>query len=133
MDNNGTMHVAWADGTNYSNSGDDWDIFYNKKPFGSNWTTTEVVSTESVNQSSRPSLAVDNSGTIHISWEENTELGDYGSNYDILYKKKPFDGSWSKTEVVSTESTSNSLNPYLVVEDNGTVPVSYTHLTLPTN
>ena len=31
IDTIGTLHVAWDDRTNYSNAGDDWDIFYKKK------------------------------------------------------------------------------------------------------
>jgi len=31
VDDEGTVHVAWKDHTDFLDSGDDWDIFYKKK------------------------------------------------------------------------------------------------------
>ena len=125
VDSGGTVHVAWEDYTNYSGSGWDWDIFYKRKPVGGSWSVTEVVSTESTSSSWYPSLAVDSSGTAHVAWADYTNYGGSGSDQDIFYKRKPVGGSWSVTEVVSTESTSTSRYPSLFVDSGGTVHVAW--------
>jgi hypothetical protein len=130
VDGDGTVHVAWDDGTSYGGSGSDYDIFYKYKSSGGSWSTTEVVSTESTDVSERPSLKVDCNGTVHVAWEDLTDYGGSGSSdMDIFYKYKPSSGSWSTTEVVSTESTDTSWWPSLMVGGDGTVHVSWMDLT----
>jgi hypothetical protein len=125
VDSGGTVHVAWDDGTEYGGSGSDYDIFYKCKPAGGSWSTTEVVSTESTDNSGRPSLRVGDDGTVHIAWEDLTDYSGSGSDDDIFYKCKPAGGSWSTTEVVSTESTGFSWSPSLWVDGEGTVHVAW--------
>ncbi|RLI63593.1 MAG: hypothetical protein DRO67_05505, partial [Candidatus Asgardarchaeum californiense] len=117
----GVVHIAWCDGTDYSGSGPDPDIFYKKKlPLGY-WTNTEVISTESSNESHRPSLAVDNDQTVHVAWYDRTDYGGAGPDVDIFYKMKKNHGNWTDTEIVSTETTSDAWYPSLAVDDGGTV------------
>ncbi len=125
VDSAGKIHVAWQDVTNYSGSSSDTDIFYKYKPAGGGWSATEVVSTESTRSSSQPSLIVDSSSTIHVIWQDETPYVESESDYDIFYKYKPAGESWSSTEVVSTESTSNSKYPSSTVESNGTIHVAW--------
>jgi hypothetical protein len=54
---------------------------------------------------------------------DDTNYGGSGSEYDIFYKSKPSGGSWSTTEVVSTESTMKSYRPSLAVASDGTLHV----------
>jgi|GEM_PF-4332004 len=125
VDASGTLHLAWYDGTDYGGCGSDWDIFYKQKPSGGSWTTTEVVSTESTEYSAYPSLSVDAAGSVHITWFDETNYGGSGSDQDIFYKQKPSGGSWTTTEVVSTESTGLSWNPSLSVDSAGTIHVAW--------
>jgi murein DD-endopeptidase MepM/ murein hydrolase activator NlpD len=125
VDNNGTVHVAWHDYTDYAGSGSGWDIFYKSKPAGGSWTTTEVVSTESTYLSWCASLFVDNDGMVHVAWEDETNYDGCGWDNDIFYKSKPSGGSWSTTEVVSTESTWDSWHPALFVDNDGMVHVTW--------
>ena len=125
VDVDGMVHVAWDDGTNYGGSGIDSDIFYKYKPNGGSWSITEVVSTESTDHSGRPSLMVDVNGTIHVAWEDLADYAGSGSDRDVFYKNKPYGGSWSTTEVVSTESTSFSWSPSLFVDVDGMVHVAW--------
>jgi hypothetical protein len=127
--NDCTVHVAWEDWTNYGGSGSDVDIFYKYKPSGGSWSTTEVVSTESTGFSEQASLMVDNEDTVHVAWDDGTNYGGSGSDYDIFYKYKPAGGAWSITEVVSTESTDVSDRPSLKVGVDGTVHVAWEDLT----
>jgi hypothetical protein len=125
----GTVHVAWEDHADYAGSGADGDIFYKQKPGGGSWSTTEVVSGDSTGDSSNPSLAVDPDGTVHVAWEDQTDYAGAGGDWDIFYKKKLFGGSWSLTEVVSTESVVASMESSLAVGPYGAVHVAWQDLT----
>ena len=118
VDQHGTVHIAWRDKTNYNDAGDDWDIFYKKKPIDGNWTRTEVVSTESNESSNCLSMSVDQHETVHVTWKDQTNYSDAGDDWDIFYKKKPIDGNWTRTEVVSTESNGSCGCPSLAVDNN---------------
>jgi hypothetical protein len=102
---------------------------YNIDSFDSsawNWTITEVVSTESTSTSYSPSLAVDSLGNVHIAWFDFTDYSGAGTDWDIFYKRWEISTSlWTMTEVVSTESTSNSYNPSLAVDILGNVHIAW--------
>ena len=126
VDSEGTIHVAWYDYTNYGGSGSDYDIFYKKKPTDGSWTATEVVSTESTDDSYNPSLDVDYLGNVHIAWEDHTNYEGSGTDQDIFYKKKPADSQvWTITEVVSVGSTKLSDSPTLAVDNAANVHIAW--------
>ena len=129
VDSNGTIHIAWSDKTNYNSCGSDYDIFYKTKLSNGDWSTTEVISTESTGDSRWPSLTADSRGTIHIAWSDKTDFDGCGSDYDIFYKKSISDTSWETTEVVSPESTSDSWGFSLAVTNNGTVFLAWSDKT----
>jgi hypothetical protein len=54
---------------------------------GWEWTTVEVVSTESTGNSDVPSLAIDDEGNLHIVWRDATNYAGSGSDWDIFYKQ----------------------------------------------
>ncbi|GAG72327.1 unnamed protein product, partial [marine sediment metagenome] len=88
VDGSGNVHIAWCDGTNYSGSETDNDIFYKRwNATTVTWTMTEVVSTESTSSSGYPTLAVDGSGNLHIAWCDGTNYGGSETDNDIFYKK----------------------------------------------
>ncbi len=90
------------------------------------WSLTEVVSTESTNESFIPSLAVDSLGNIHIAWYDWTSYSGSGTDHDIFYKKyDDSTSSWTTTEVVSTESTGVSNLPSLAVDHLGNVHIAW--------
>ena len=122
------IHVTWWDNTDYSGAGIDQDIFYKCwNATTGNWITTEVVSTESTNTSSDPTIAADESGHLYVVWHDLTNYSDAGTDYDIFYKRwNVTTGNWTTTEVVSTESTEDSKNPTIEVDNNGYVHVAWT-------
>ena len=126
VDTSGNVHIAWNEQTDYSGSGSDYDILYKRWETTSSWTTTEIVSTESINDSFKPDLTVDSAGNVHIAW---IDLGDYagsGTDWDILYKYWNASTSvWNATEVVSTESTSDSQYASLAVDSWGNVHIAW--------
>ncbi|MBN2152280.1 MAG: hypothetical protein JW839_12590, partial [Candidatus Lokiarchaeota archaeon] len=124
MDSDGNIHVAWEDYSDYSGSGTDRDIFYRRwNATTASWSTIEVVSSAgSTNDSFDPSLAVDVSGNVHVAWWELT-----GLNVDVLYRRwNATSGSWSTTEVVSTENTNDSYSPTLALDGAGNAHVAWT-------
>ncbi|MFX1393805.1 MAG: hypothetical protein ACFFAH_09550 [Promethearchaeota archaeon] len=125
LDSSGNAHVVWYDYTDYSGSGTDIDIFYNRwNGDTSEWTTTEVVSTESTGNSSTPSIAVDGSENVHVTWEDETNYCGSGTEMDIFYKCRNADTSeWTTTEVVSTESTGLSWISSIAVDGSGNAHV----------
>jgi len=123
----GNVHVVWSSWTDYAGSGADTDIFYKRWEADSeSWTVTEVVSTESTDESYHPSLAVDAVGNVHVVWEDWTNYLSSGSDWDIFYKCwNASASSWTTTEVVSTESSAFSLSASLAVDATGNLHVAW--------
>ncbi len=118
VDDFGNIHVVWEENTNYGGSGTDYDIFYKQwDATSSTWGTTEVVSTESWDSSKDPSLAVDASGNVHVVWEDNTDIGGAGDEYDIFYKIRIASlSTWTVTEEISIFSLYTSLDPSIAID-----------------
>ena len=131
VDKIGNIHVVWQDFTNYSDSGDDQDIFYKQWEYGSkSWKTTEVVSTESTGVSRYAAIAVDDAGNAYVAWEDQTNYDGAGADKDIFYKRRDaISGTWGITEVVSTESTGLSTDSTIAVDKNRNVHLAWTDTT----
>jgi ribosomal protein L31 len=127
VDGTGHVHVVWKEESAYGNSGSDDDIMYKRwNATTGNWTTTEVVSTESSEFSGYPSFAVDNDGNSHIAWKDQTDLDGAGPESDIFYKLwNATTGIWSQVEVISTESTYYSSRPSIAVDVAGYVHIAW--------
>ena len=112
-DSLGQPHVTWYDYTDYAGSGTDLDIFYKYwNETSSSWTTTEVISTESSNNSVLPSIAIDSLDQPHIVWE------DWGLNKDIFYKYySKADDAWTSYQIVRTSHTGDSRSPSIFIDD----------------
>jgi hypothetical protein len=93
------------------------------------WTVTEVVSTESTDYSWYQSVAVGPDGAVHVAWQDYTDYGGSGTDSDILYKKFVPGSGWTAAEVVSTESTQDSFDPFVGVGSDGVVHIAWADLT----
>ena len=117
---NGKAHVTWQDTTNYLGSGIDNDVLYKHRLVNGSWTTAEVVSTESNALSRFPSIEIDEGENVHISWDDASNINGAGSDEDVFYKmKNASTGIWTTTEVISTESGSDSQRSKLIVDHLG--------------
>jgi hypothetical protein len=119
IDGKDNIHIAWKDKSNYSNAGDDWDIFYKYKPKDGKWSTTEVVSFESIDDSTCLFMSVDKNGTVHVVWKDKTDILNAGVDYDIFYKFKPFNGEWSDLQIISNKSSYDCGCPSSTIDDEG--------------
>ena len=125
VDNKSNVHVAWSDRTDYLGAGDDRDIFYRCWNASiTSWSSIEVVSTESVNASYSLSIDTDNAGNVHIAWYDKSDYAGAGEDMDVFYKfRNKTSSSWNLTEVVSTESTSDSYWVSLAVCESDNVHI----------
>ena len=53
------------------------DIDGEKNTLNSDWTPTEVISTESIDRSYSPDFATDFIGGIHVSWDDRTNYNGF--------------------------------------------------------
>ncbi len=94
------------------------------------WSQVDVISTDSTSNSQNPSSFVDSYGNVHVAWWDFTDYAGAGPDADVFYKKWDFSSSsWTATEVVSTESTSDSPYPSLAVDSTGNVHIAWVDLT----
>ncbi|MBY9000253.1 MAG: hypothetical protein KGD64_05010 [Candidatus Heimdallarchaeota archaeon] len=130
-DNSGNVYITWEDGADYDGAGWDHDIFlriWNATSLS--WSTTEVVSTETTTHSQDPSIAVDSYHNVHLAWSDIANYTNAGYDSDIFYRLwNATSLSWSTTEVVSTESTSDSIESDLAVDSEGNVHVFWVDTT----
>ncbi len=123
VDSEGNVHVVWMDYTNYSNSGFDSDIFYKylNRETG-DWSTVEVVSFDSIEDSFTPEIAIDHDDRINVVWAERTPNPVAADDMDIYFSYKDENtADWIYREQVSTVSTEDSYNPSIAVDNIGTV------------
>ncbi|NVM56069.1 MAG: hypothetical protein HWN66_20390, partial [Candidatus Helarchaeota archaeon] len=127
IDGSENLHIVWHDQTNYSGAGTDFDIFYRRwNATIRNWTQIEVISTESNANSRYPSLTVEEGGSLHVAWVDSTNYSGAGTDGDIFYRCwNTTTNTWTLTEVVSTESTADSLHPSIAVDGDGDVHVAW--------
>ena len=126
IDANENIFVTWYDVTDYLGSDTDSDIFFKKWISETeSWSTTEVVSTESTSVSYYPDIGIDGLGNIHISWHDRTDYKGAGGIDDDIFYKQWFssNSSWSDTDVISIESTDDSIESKIAVDELGNVYV----------
>ncbi len=86
VDMKGTVHVAWEDITNQSQSSD-CDIFYKlRNATAGTWTTTEMITSWSTGTAKNLQIAVhENTGTVNLVWDDSTDYLGAGTDFDIFY------------------------------------------------
>lgn len=89
IDKENTIHIVGQ----YTNPQGWYEVFYTKKPLGSNWSELEIIGM--YGRAGVPKIAVDDYGNVHIIWEE---LVGY---FPIFYTKRAKDGSWSAPVEIS--------------------------------
>ncbi len=136
IDNNGTIHVVWQDNSfgTWGGSYPDSEIMYTSYKEGFGWSNITIIS-DGYNGyywndqvSTDPDISVDNSGTIHVVWQDNTN-GVWGTDGEIMYVNYTDGLGWSNVTVISdgylgyywNDLGSNS--PSIAVDNSGTIHV----------
>lgn len=112
VDNLLTIHVVW-----YERYPDGYTVFYAYKPYNGFWSKPEVVSVNCDRSSVGPCIVVDSKNNVHIIWNDNTNLN-CGYDYDIFYRIRYNNGSWSPIEVISKESHLDCEWPWMTIDDD---------------
>ena len=123
LDPSGNVHVTWESDRNLSGSGTDKDIYYKARTQGE-WTATELVSAESNESSSNPSIAVDGDGNVHIAWTDASGIPGTEGRDSVFYKMKTALG-WTSTRVIQSDAGSECKNAKLVVDAQGNVHITW--------
>ncbi|NVM52865.1 MAG: hypothetical protein HWN66_04115, partial [Candidatus Helarchaeota archaeon] len=125
VERTGHIHVVWNEGTNLFTPQQECNIIYRRwNATTGAWMAIEEVSTEGKDSTNHPTIAVDGEGNVHVAWYEKTNYSGAGTDYDIFYKcRNATLGTWTTTEVVSTESTAHSRHPKIAVDGKGHVHV----------
>ena len=102
----GNVHVVWE--VHY------WGnrICYRERYEGGGWSEVRVISGTSALQ---PRIGVDSSGVVHVVWNEGMGM---------KYRERYADGNWSD-EVAVPVGSQGSINPDMVVDEDGGVHVVY--------
>ncbi|MHA1271417.1 MAG: hypothetical protein ACTSPY_16610 [Candidatus Helarchaeota archaeon] len=110
VDNKGNIHVVWQDDTDGA-FGTDEEILYSKYIPGAGWSSPIIISDNSSkwnNGSSWfPKVIVDNSGAVHVVWEDLT-IGKWSYNQfdsEIMYRRYTESGGWSRVMIISDDYT----------------------------
>ncbi len=122
-DSSGNVHLAWEYEDSIHSRREIYYQCWNVST--SSWTSAQDISTES-SQSTFPSLTIDSTDSVHISWQDSTNYAGSGGDSDIFYKRWDSSiSSWTTTEVVSTESTGASQGSSLVTDSAGNVHITW--------
>jgi ribosomal protein L31 len=122
VDKNQNVHVVWEEATDLN--GPDLEILYRFLNTSNGiWNPFEIVSIESTEISGDPTIAVDNSGNVHVAWIDQTPFDGRIDN-DIFYKvKNSSNQKWGAYQIISEYSWENSNNPSMVIDESDNVHI----------
>ena len=135
VDGNDNIHVVWQDETNNTAKwGIDDEIMYANYTVGVGWSNATVISDGyggiwgwNNDPSLYPSITADNSGNVHIVWQDETNNpAKWGSDLEIMYANYSVSsGKWSNATVISDGynnkwgwNLGSSWRPSIVVDDS---------------
>ncbi len=128
VDENGNVHIAWYDYELIHGAGGTRNIHYRfwnetSKTWSGYVNTTDIISSNNTGDAEYPSLDVYN-GSVHVVWNEFTDIYGAGSDNDIFYKywnatTKIWWGHSNAIDVISSESGSSSHYAIIKVDEGG--------------
>ncbi|MGB7540270.1 MAG: sialidase family protein [Anaerolineales bacterium] len=116
-DNSGDLHAAWVD---YRNGGN--DIYYsNSSDGGENWSANTKVNDGISSSAGVPSLAVDGSGTLYVTWWDNRN----GPRAIFFSKSTDHGNTWSANIRINDMAGANASAPSLAIDDSGILYIAW--------
>ncbi len=103
----GTVHVVWEDDTNSPTWGVDWEIMYVNYTASNGWSNVTVISDGyggnfwNNGDSNKPTIALEDSGNVHVVWTDGTNSPLWGVDEEIMYVKYVPGTGWSNATVIS--------------------------------
>lgn len=124
------IFVVWYDQSDYDNSGTDLDIFFKQKKPSEDWSSTTVLSWLSYDSSQFPQIECEETGRVHVVWEDDSNILNSGADTDIFYSiYAPNLNSWTSNLVLSSASLLDSHNPWIAIDCFGDVHVVWSDAT----
>ncbi len=132
-DNSGKIHVVWEDDEN-GVWGTDTEIMYVSYTEATGWSNITVISDGyidvywNIDDSQRPSIAVDGNNNIHVVWHDMTD-GVWGTDTEIMYVSYTEATGWSNITVISDGyggiywNDGESMIPSIAVDGNNNIHV----------
>lgn len=126
VDDQGNVHVAWRE----EGASMTYEIYYAWRNASSgSWCVAEHVSSGS-NKSLHPSIAMDGNSIAHVCWSEWADVIGSGTDQDVFHRARTMTtGTWSAIELVSSESSDNSMSPSTIVDNAGNLHVTWADYT----
>ena len=116
----GIVHVSWNELNLLKIS---TKMYYRMKSNSGSWSEKEEITEQCLGYTNW--LFADESGTVHFVFDDHHTEAYNPNGPSIFYRRKLDDGSWSRAEVISLESTLADVTgatggaiPRIVVEDN---------------
>ncbi|GAG04103.1 unnamed protein product, partial [marine sediment metagenome] len=112
------VHIVWEDNCTFAGSGNDYDILYKYwDPALTTWNDILIIS-DDINDSESHNTSITAVPTcdLFVSWEDNGNINNSGTDVDIVYKCWDYaQDTWSETKIISNDTNNgNSLHPTLI-------------------
>lgn len=115
IDGDGNVHVVWHDDTDILGSGIDFDIFYRRLNWSTGlWNPIRLISEDNLNNtktSYSPAVAADPLGSVHIVWEDLSEMDGSDPDLDIFYRRFNTTSHVWEPRVLVTDDNANNTEP----------------------
>lgn len=116
VDNKKNVHIVWYEKDEQDH---DLDVYYaTKKNNSTIWSESILLSSTLSGSSVDPWIESDSKNTVHVIWMDNTNIDDLGADYDVFYRYKLINESWSPVECISQHSISNCKWLGMTIDDN---------------
>ncbi|MFW9852628.1 MAG: hypothetical protein ACFFDS_06780 [Candidatus Thorarchaeota archaeon] len=131
VDSLDNIHIVWSDESQFDGSKTDSDIFYViYDKVASNWTVPEVISDVGDHTSYFPSIDIDLEDNVYVSWEDASAYDGADTDLDTFYRMySSHTDTWSRTKVISTDSSSPSRFATIAVGKYGSVNIVWSDYT----
>jgi hypothetical protein len=119
VDNSGTIYLAWTD----NREGDDDIYFAYSNDGGNTFSINKKVTDDGTDAAqSKPSIAVDNTGSIYVAWQDEREGG-----FDIYFASSIDDGNTFSENVNVNDNPGDGLqfDPVITADSSGNIYIAW--------
>jgi uncharacterized repeat protein (TIGR01451 family) len=118
VDDTGVVHAVW-----HAEDAPTGEILYAQRSASGVWSAPVNISSTPDGWSTRPLIAMDGSGGIHVIWMDDTPRPDGFRPNQVYYTHRGGDETWSAAQNISHVPCCEAVNAQLGAEADGTVHV----------